>query len=342
MCQNGTVAIKSPFTPASRPRTDLYLRRPDCVHLLLCTDAVFLQHVAVCVVSVLANNPDLFFDIVVAGRGQLDEGKLRGSLAEFRNHSLTFREFSPPPNLLLPLEEHAHQTIDAYTRLWVAEFFPSEVNRVLYLDGDIVVVGNIAPLWNMDLGGALVGAVDVPGSEKTMARFEICAKDGYFNSGVFLIDLAQWRETRALDQALDYITANAERVRHDQDALNACFHDRRKHLEYRWNAMWPFFYPAVYGTPLLPFSKSKIEAVRRSAQIIHFNGPMKPWSYLCDHPRRAEYWRYLKLTEWRDFIPPDRTLKNRIRILVSPVRRVVAAMLPQHVKRLLRTNSTRV
>ena len=86
-----------------------------------------MQHAAVCLASVLVNNPDLSFDIVIAGRattGPLDEGRLRRSLEKFSNYSLTFYEFLPPADLLLPLEAHAHQSIDAYARLWVGQFFP--------------------------------------------------------------------------------------------------------------------------------------------------------------------------------------------------------------------------
>jgi hypothetical protein len=50
---------------------------------------------------------------------------------------LLFREFTPPADRLLPLNPGAHYTLDTWTRLWVEEFFPANVNRVLYLDGGI-------------------------------------------------------------------------------------------------------------------------------------------------------------------------------------------------------------
>jgi lipopolysaccharide biosynthesis glycosyltransferase len=69
--------------------------------------------------------------------------------------------------------------------------------------------------------------------------------------------------------------------------------------------------------------------VRREARIIHFNGNSKPWSYFCDHPRKAEYNKYLRMTEWRDFVPPDRTFINRLRKLAS-------AILPAKTKALIK------
>ena len=73
----------------------------------------------------------------------------------------------------------------------------------------------------------------------------------------------------------------------------------------------------------------ELERLRREARILHFNGDCKPWRYLCDHPRKGEYRRYLRLTEWRDFVPPDRTGVNAFR-------KLLAAVLPEAIKRLLR------
>jgi lipopolysaccharide biosynthesis glycosyltransferase len=299
------------------------------VHLLLCTNAAFLQHAAVCLTSILVNNPNLFFDIVIVGRpGELlQRDKLRRSLARYPNHLLTIREFSAPPDVVLPLNPRAHYTIDSWTRLWVADFFPPEVDRVLYLDCDVVVLGSIEPLWNVDLAGALLGAIDIPGADRGVVHLGLRAEDGYFNSGVLLFDLREWRNKRALDTVLAYVAAYPELMTRDvdQEALNACFHGHRKRLDYRWNATSMFFSDPC----LLPLPPHEIDAIRRDARIIHFNGNLKPWSYFCEHPRKDEYAKYLRMTEWRDFVPPDRTLANRLRKLASVI-------LPQKAKTLLK------
>jgi lipopolysaccharide biosynthesis glycosyltransferase len=297
------------------------------VHTLLCTNALFLQHAAVCITSLLANNPNLFFDIVIIHQPAetLEEAKLRRSLAQFPNHALSFRSFAIPPELVLPLIPLSHYTLDTYTRLWVGEFFPADVNRVLYLDADMVVVGSIAALWQVDLGGALMGAVDIPGSDQGVRLLGMRMEDGYFNAGMLIIDLQQWRATGASDVVVEYIQKNPERVTYDQDALNACFRHRTKRLDYKWNVIRPFYREP---TPL-PLAPAEIKRIRQDALIIHFNGGSKPWSYFCDHPRRSEYDRYLRMTEWRDYVPPDYTPLNR-------VRKAISAVLPQSIKDLFK------
>ena len=297
------------------------------VSTLLCTNVLFQQHAAVCLASLLANNKDLFFDIAIVAQPTetLDEDKIKRSLRQFSNYTLRFITFSFPPDLSLPLI--AHYTIDTYTRLWIKDFFPDSVDRVLYLDADIVVVGSIAPLWRANLDGALMGAVNIPGSDQGVRLLGLTHEDGYFNAGVLLIDLQQWRAIRAETIVIDYIRQNADRIMYDQDALNACFHACTKRLDYKWNVIRPF-----YRDPSeLPLQPSELEKVRREAHIIHFNGGSKPWSYFCDHPRRDEYERYLLMTAWSDYVPPDRTPLNVLR-------KGISAAIPTFLKDFLKTS----
>src|SRR5690348_15951731 len=95
------------------------------VPVLMSTDRRFLQHAAVCLTSLLVNNPDLFFDVVIVSRPteSLEEERLRRTLQPFSNHSLSLLKFEPPPDRSLPLFEY---TIDTWSRLWIEEFFPKE------------------------------------------------------------------------------------------------------------------------------------------------------------------------------------------------------------------------
>jgi lipopolysaccharide biosynthesis glycosyltransferase len=179
----------------------------------------------------------------------------------------------------------------------------------------------------MELDGALLGVVEIPGSDRGVVHLGLGADAGYFNSGVLLIDLRQWRETRALETLLEYVEANPDKMVRDvdQEALNACFHNRKKPLDYKWNAIRTFYEEAATA----PLTTYECERVQKEARVIHFNGSSKPWSYFCTHPKKAEYEKYLLLTEWRNFVPEDRTFLNRIRKAVSMI-------LPKRVKAILK------
>lgn len=274
----------------------------------------------------LENNPDSQFDIVVVTREDFGETaqRLERSVARYRNFDLRFEVFNPPKDLKLPIR--AHYSLDTYSRLWLADFFPDTVDRVLYLDSDLIVVGDIRELWDTDLAGNLLAAASIPGSTKC-DFLSIPERCGYFNAGVLLTDLRQWRETRAIDEVVAFVAANPEKLADvDQDALNACFYKRRAHLPYIWNVISPFY----FAHHPLGLSPEEVETIRRNAKIVHFNGASKPWSYMSQHPRRGDYLGYLKLSEWRDYVPPDRTWYNM-------TKKQMARILPRWLVRALRS-----
>jgi lipopolysaccharide biosynthesis glycosyltransferase len=289
--------------------------RSTTIPTLFCINQRYAKHAAVCIVSLLEHNPWAFFDIVVVSTGDLgaEAAKLRRTLAAYPNCALKTIRFDARAGIKLPVR--AHYSVDIYTRLWVADFFPATVSKVLYLDSDMVVTGDIGGLWRAELGEAVLGAVTIPGSTRC-APLGIPEKFGYFNSGVLLIDLARWRREDVLERLIAYLTANYDKiVDPDQDMLNACLYDRRLPLPYIYNAISPFFldyHPLGIGA-------DELAAVRANARIVHFNGASKPWSYLCRHPRRAEYSRQLANTEWRDDEPEDRNFANWTKKTFGPL-----------------------
>lgn len=289
--------------------------RSTTIPTLFCINARYAQHAAVCMVSLLENNRDAFFDFVVVSTGDLgtEAAKLRRTLAAYPNAALKTVRFDTCPGLRLPVR--AHYSTDNYTRLWMAEFFPLSTRKILYLDSDMIVAGDIADLWRSELGGAVLGAVTIPGSTRC-AALGIPETYGYFNSGVLLVDLARWRSENVFARLTGYLGMNGDAiVDADQDVLNACLHDRRLPLPSIYNAISPFF----LDYHPLGMSEDEIAAVRAEARIIHFNGASKPWSYLCRHPRRGDYWRYLARTEWRDEEPEDRNFANWTKKTFGPL-----------------------
>ena len=269
---------------------------------------------AVAMVSLLENCPDGSFDLTVVTRkpfGNL-EARLRRTLARYQTvASLRILTFSLPEQLDLPKTERL--PLDVYLRIWVARFYAPEVERIIYLDSDMVILGNLVEIWNTELGASLLAAVPIPGSDRW--KLHGTPKEyGYFNSGVMMLNLRSWRDRGCEATALDYARDHPDRILDgDQDMLNACFYDSWVHLPYLWNVISPF-YKRSHPLDIL---ESEVLEIQQGAKIIHYNGVAKPWLYGCDHPRAAEYWKYLKLTDWKDYVPPDRTIQNRIRNLAT-------------------------
>jgi lipopolysaccharide biosynthesis glycosyltransferase len=296
---------------------------PEPVEVLFCCDAAYLQHTAVAMLSMLENSRALFRVTVVGSRAIPPEleAKLRKSVARPNLASLNLAVFRMPEDL--PANERL--TGEAYLRLWIGRFYPETTRKVLYLDGDLVVLADVAELWNTELGECVVAAVPIPGSDRWRLH-GTPEENGYFNSGVMLFDLRAWRAGGYEQKALGYVARHPDRMLDaDQDALNPCLHDRWLRWPYEWNAIAAFF----KRSHPLGLEEARIRQILREARIVHFNGIDKPWLYDSAHPAAGRYWTYLRRTEWRDYVPPNRTLKNRLK-------RFARRVLPGRLVRLLR------
>jgi len=187
-------------------------------------------------------------------------------------------------------------------RIWLPELVQEE--RILYVDCDTLIVDDLAPLWDLDLRGhylAAVNGVPVPGEEDWRKRLGVPGGGDYFNSGVLLLNLDALRADGMTARLLDYARGNLHRLKWpDQDALNVVLGQRRLPLHPRWNCQNTIFSAADRASLAFP-AQEVAEAAARPA-ILHFEGPgdCKPWHFLCAHPWVGEYRRFMAATPWAD------------------------------------------
>ena len=107
-------------------------------------------------------------------------------------------------------------------RLFMGEMLPEHVDRVLYLDCDTVIVRSIENMWKEPLGGAILGAVMEPTIyEAVKESIGLEKEDGYYNSGVLLVDLKRWREERIQEKLMQFLKEKGGTLfASDQDLLN--------------------------------------------------------------------------------------------------------------------------
>lgn len=173
-----------------------------------------------------------------------------------------------------------------YERLVALGSLPSNLPRVIYLDGDLLFMDAIDDLWNTDISGFVVGAVQdaiIPwvSSPLGLRRYRELGfgpTDPYFNAGVLVVDVDAWRSERIEERALAYLERRQRSVNlADQDALNAVLRGRWTRLADRWNIIGGAAGRAHFrprGVEL-----ARITAAVKDPAIIHFAGYLKPWVY---------------------------------------------------------------
>ena len=192
-------------------------------------------------------------------------------------------------------------------RLFAADLLPAGVRRILYLDCDTVILKPLRRLWETELGtGFIMAAVQEPTIYEEVKQYlGFGKKDPYFNAGVPLIDLKQWRKEDLTRKVLSYYAVIAEQsLFNDQDALNGLLKGRIRTLSPRWNFFTNYRYfrydtlcrmqPSYRRIPEEVFRKAK-----RYPAVIHYAGDERPWRVGAMNYYGRAYEQYLAMTPWR-------------------------------------------
>lgn len=186
-----------------------------------------------------------------------------------------------------------------YLRLAMGDLLPEEVGRVLYMDVDVLVRDSTAPLWEIEFGGAIalaVRSVNYPfictyGAMDHWPELGLDPRSPYFNAGVLMVDLHEWRRVDVRSRALEHLASPLSNGRlADQEALNVVLAGRWSEIHPRWNQQPPLL-QQNRGVQAL-YSDEVISEARERPAIIHFLDRSKPWQRGCIHPS-ADAWRRL-------------------------------------------------
>ncbi|GCF95644.1 universal stress protein A [Enterococcus florum] len=263
----------------------------------------FSPHVSALFVSVLENakNPKVTFDFYVIDDEISIASKrlMRETIKAYSNASLYFLTIDKKYFEDVVESDRIPQT--AYYRIAIPELFRNKgLERILYLDCDMIALTDISDLWNVDLTGYTLAAVEDAGFHHRLEKMGIETKSNlYFNSGFMLINMEKWLEENITNRVLQFIQDNPEKLRfHDQDALNAILHDQWLQLHPKWNAQ-SYIMKREVEHPKAEGEQQYFET-RRNPQIIHYSGHIKPWSEEFISPLKKYYQRYSDMTAFSE------------------------------------------
>lgn len=172
-----------------------------------------------------------------------------------------------------------------YFRILIPQLLGDDVKKAIYLDSDIIIKADITELWEINIDSYFLAAVEDPAALDRCAPLSIPPQYKYFNSGVLVFNLTNWRENNVVERIMEYTRNNPFKVLYmDQDALNAILYDKWLKLDPRWN-----YQTSYMINPLLYNIKPG---------IIHYTTFNKPWT--TGHPLEQEYFHYLSMTNWKE------------------------------------------
>lgn len=260
------------------------------IKIFFCCNHKYIKPTNIAIAS-LADNTNAKCDIYIIGDiSHVDQEKTHSLEKKFPHIKIYFYYFDIE-SVFQDVKLNRQVTVDGFARMLIPVKFP-EIDRAIYLDGDIIVVGDIADLWNQDIGHHAMGAVERLGLEEpTLNKYkkaiDIHPQHKYFNSGVLLIDCKKWRNYDILTGLLKVERDTAgKRVLNDQCVLNKFFENDYANLNSRYNEVDTLF-------ESWPFDHSPDNVV-----IKHFTG-MKPWLVNKKSGRLNDvFWKYAFYTEF--------------------------------------------
>jgi lipopolysaccharide biosynthesis glycosyltransferase len=283
--------------------------------------------------------PDRQLSVNILNGGLSPRSKQRLSTS-WKDPRVTIAWHEPPIDRIADLKTEGHLNYVTYLRLFMPSILPETLQRVIFLDADLLICRDISELWDMELEDAPVAAVPdyyTPhlNTRETIGRPSFCDRfpdkslpiknyrelglkgsAGYFNAGVMVINLKKWRQMDVLHQALRLLRQHHEHVLYcDQYALNVLFSEKWKPLDVRWNqnlGIWCWL-----DSDELALDSAQAAMARSQPYIVHFTWIHKPWHHGCTHPATRQFFRVVDRTDWRGWRPlpparPPRPLKERV------------------------------
>ena len=268
------------------------------MNILCATDDNYAPYCGVMLTSFLENHKAFHTEVYIVVKKRLKEEKRLKRLEERYDVKVNIVEF-PFSDITssFPIGNR-HWTIEMYYRLFAPELLPKDIDRVLYLDCDIIVDGDVSKMYFSEIKdiSAIVTTDFMSIQAGNPKRLGYDERHGYFNSGMMLINISYWREHDILQRSINYIKENSEILfLYDQDVLNYVLHDSKKFIGIEYN----FF--SLYITKMTFDSideNMKRGVINCKPRIIHFIEP-KPWTiFSYKFPLTRVWEKYCKVSLW--------------------------------------------
>lgn len=285
------------------------VKEEKSVHTVFISDENFCVPTAVAIQSIAEHKEkDIPYVIHVLAVDISAESRDRLLAMNVPKFSIDLRDVKPRKEWEQLSIANFHVSTAALNKFNLGNEF-STLNKILYLDGDIIAQRGLSPLYNIDIDGVYAAAV----KDAKAMRYKPpvnerlgVSKVEYFNSGVMLLNLKKIREDDIYSKLIDY-RIHGKNFFMDQDALNVVFGEKVRYLPMQYNCMTSLagvipledlkqFYP-------LEEIKNKDE-IYHQAYIFHLTTKYKPWLY----------YNVPFSVKWREYylkVFPDRILERK-------------------------------
>ena len=284
------------------------------VNVVFITDQQYMLATVVAIRSLMAyvNDKDIYNVFVVCNNISKEEWE--NNILKETKKNVKFEVVNYGDALQNLFYNHSYVSKTALLKFELADLL-NDLDKVLYLDGDILVCDDVKKLYSIDVDKQYAAVV----KDMSVSQGEHIKRLGlksYFNSGVMLLNLQQMRIDNCASKLFEYKEQEKSAVFMDQDAFNMIFKDRVIYLEPKYNFILDNY--RKYGEEYI----KKYYCVENLNNIMvkHMAGARKPWKDI-ESEQFLEWFQYLRdnaeiakciLNYYEHYMPMVYEAKNNI------------------------------
>ncbi len=309
-------------------------------HIVYASDDKFSEILGVSLTSLYENSKDME-DICVyvlqSGISEENQKRLISLSSHYGRSPICFIKAKDITKELSVNVNTDRGSVSQYARLFISSALPQDLERVLYLDCDIIVNQSISKLWNLSMHGKTIAALKDAFSASYRKNIELRPHDIMFNSGVMLVDLKQWKSQNTEERLMKFIKKKHGIIQQgDQGALNAVLSKDIFCFSPVFNSVtifYDFSYQEIlkYRKPVDFYSEEQVRQAVKNPVIIHFTTSFlseRPWISGSKHPYRNKWMYFKSRSPWKDTPLWKQKFKHSAMIKTSKVfpRRMLIAV----------------
>ena len=269
----------------------------DTIHLLVGFDQNYAEPFQVMVKSLAASNPGETFYIWLL-YSTIPSKELKALETFCMAHHMTLMPVAVDRTMFenAPVSQQYPQ--EMYYRLLAPLLLPDTLERVIYLDPDILVINSVRPLWELPLEESVFAAASHSGAIESINdvnRLRLKNEHDYYNTGVLLMDLVKAREIVKAEEIFECVREQPEKLfLPDQDVFNILYGNVTLQIDDNiWN------YDTRYFSAYLLKSDGQcsMDWVMENTVFLHFCGRQKPWKIIYLNRFAALYKHYMHLVK---------------------------------------------
>lgn len=291
------------------------------IHMAFVVDNEYVQHLAVTCISILKNIKETkrakFHVILDENVENENKEKLK---RDIKQHGGEIFFYNIEQDMFNHLPESGHISKATYYRIFIPYILRHINDKVLYLDCDLIINDDISKIWEIDITSFFLAAVPDLGGKNRLEELGIPVNYKYFNAGVLLINMENWKLESVPEKVLEFLNLKKEKIQyHDQDGLNGVLFDKWLELNPKWNVQYNMYFLDYKDY----YSREELTDALKNPYIIHFTGPRKPWHFDNVHPFRKKYYDYLQFSAWNGFRPKFSLMGLKKKIIKSIYRKII-------------------